>query len=85
MSKVITAQDRQDWEAHPVTKELLEQLRESKQETMEAWASEAFMGKTPADTAVFNAAALGGVRVLGELITQIELLQGSVVSGGDDE
>lgn len=82
MAQAITAQDRQEWEQHPVTKELLKQLRTSRQDTMEAWASEAFMGKSNDECAVQNAAALGGVRVLDELITQIELLQDSVTEEG---
>ena len=71
----ITQQDRQEWAHHPVTQEWLEQLQASKAETMEAWASEAFVGATPEATAIYNAAALGGVRVLKELIGEIETLK----------
>ena len=72
---VITRQERQEWAHHPVTQEWLEQLQESKAETMEAWAAEAFVGATPEATQSFNATALGGVRVLKQLIEEIESLK----------
>jgi hypothetical protein len=72
MSKVISAQERKDWAESPVTKELLDTLRSSKQEAMEAWAGETFIGKTNEETVAMNAAALGGVRVLVTLISDIE-------------
>jgi hypothetical protein len=72
MSKVISAQERKDWAESPVTVELLDTLRSSKQEAMEAWARETFIGKTNEETVAMNAAALGGVRVLTTLIEDIE-------------
>ena len=64
----ITQQDRMDWAHHPVTEEFLQQLVDSKQDTMEAWAAEKFTAHTPEGTAVVNATALGGIRVLDQLI-----------------
>jgi len=66
--------DRKEWAHHPVTQEFLQQLRNSKQDTMEAWASEAFIGEGIEATAMQNATALGGVRVLVEMIDQLEEL-----------
>lgn len=68
----ITEQDRTEWAHHPVTQEWLQQLRDSKQDTMEAWASESFVGKGCESTAMQNATALGGVRVLAALIELVE-------------
>jgi len=84
MSKVISAQERKDWAESPVTKELLDTLRSSKQEAMEAWAGETFIGKTNEETVAMNAAALGGVRVLVTLISDIEEAVG-VDEKGDTE
>jgi hypothetical protein len=72
MAKVISAQERKDWAESPVTKELVNTLRNSKQEAMEAWAGETFIGKTSEETVAMNAAALGGVRVLVALIGDLE-------------
>lgn len=71
---VIQEQDRQEWAHGAVTQEFLQTLRESKQEAMEVWASEGFVGKTIEETAIQTAAALGGMRVLVELIDKIEAL-----------
>jgi len=49
-----------------VTQEFLSNLKESKQEAMNAWALEAFTNE------IQNAAALGGVRVVDSLIDEIE-------------
>jgi hypothetical protein len=39
---------------------------------MEAWASEAYVGESSEATAIANAAALGGMRVLKSIIELIE-------------
>lgn len=70
-----------DWAHHPVTEEFLQQLVDSKQDTMEAWAAEKFTAHTPEGTAVVNATALGGIRVLDQLIEQIDGIR--KVSAGD--
>ena len=61
---VITDDERYEWAHHPVTKEFLARLTEAKQDTMEAWSQEAFVGDNAERTVVFNATALGGMRVL---------------------
>jgi hypothetical protein len=68
----ITTQDRYEWAHSSVTQEFLEELRRSQQETMEAWAGEGFVANTFEVSAVQNATALGGMRVLKELISLIE-------------
>lgn len=64
-----------EWAYHPVTEEFLQQLVASKQDTMEAWAAEKFTAGTTEATAVVNATALGGVRVLDQLIEQLQGLR----------
>ena len=64
----ITAQDRKNWVHHSVTQELLVHLREAKQETMGTWAVEGYVGKTGEETLLQNATALGGMRVLDQVI-----------------
>lgn len=71
----IQASERLEWAHNPVTQELLAQLRSSKQEAMESWAAEAFVGMTMEEGGLQNATALGGVRVLVDLITQLEEMQ----------
>lgn len=78
----ITEQDRAEWRGHPVTKELLSQLQASKQEVMEAWAGEGFVAQSIEQSAVQNAAALGGVRVLDDLIEQLTV-QPEVINHSD--
>jgi len=68
----ITEQDRLEWAQNPVTKAFLQQLTESRQEAMESWAKEYFVGSTLEEGAIRNATALGGMRVLNDLIAQIE-------------
>lgn len=58
-----------------MTQEWLAELQASKMATMEAWAAEAFVGAIPDATHVYNATALGGVRVLNQLIGEIETLK----------
>jgi hypothetical protein len=70
-----------EWAHHPVTKEFLQELCDSKQETMEAWAMEKFTAATAEQTSVVNATAIGGVRVLDQLIEQISGYQEALDSG----
>ena len=69
---LLTQADRKQWAHNPVTEEFLQQLRDSKQEAMEAWAKEAFVGNDIATSAQQNATAIGGIRVLDQLIGAIE-------------
>lgn len=64
--------DRQEWAAHPVTQAFLKTLRESRQETLESWAKEAYIGETAEQSGHRNAKALGGVNVLDQVIELIE-------------
>jgi hypothetical protein len=51
---------------------MLKWLKAHQLETMEAWAAEAYVGPSAEETAIANAAALGGMRVLGQIIELIE-------------
>ena len=73
----ITDTDRREWAYHPVTQEFLGDIQNSLQETQDAWASELFVGDSIEQGAIQNAAALGGVRVLKELISRMVELQHS--------
>jgi hypothetical protein len=73
----ITDTMRQAWARDPVTQEFLGGLRESKQETMELWAREAYVAEKPENTLQANAKALGGVALLDKLIVGIEGLMES--------
>lgn len=70
----ITNEERREWKNSPVTKAFVATLRKSKQEAMEAWAMESFVGHDAHNSAVQNATALGGVRVLNDIIDDIETL-----------
>lgn len=68
----IQPADRQEWHSHPVTKEFLALLRESRKETLETWSREGYIGDSAEQSAQRNAKALGGVQVLQQVIDQIE-------------
>ena len=70
----ITQQDRQEWAKHSVTREFLEQLKQARQDTMETWATEGYVGRTSEEALLQNATALGGVRVLDQVIDAIATL-----------
>jgi len=48
---------------------------------MEAWAGEAFVGLSAEQGQIQNATAIGGVRVLNDLIAQIVELQEAEIEG----
>jgi uncharacterized protein YukE len=77
----VTEQDRVEWARSPVTQELLQQFQASRQDAMEAWAGEAFVGQSAEQGQIQNATAIGGVRVLNDLIAQIVELQQTEVEG----
>ena len=77
----VTEQDKVEWARSPVTQELLVQLQVSRHETMEAWAGEAFVGLSAEQGQIQNATAIGGVRVLNDLIAQIVELQETEIEG----
>lgn len=68
----MTVKDWEEWYQHPVTQAHLQNLRESRQETMEAWADEAYVGETGERTLQSNAKALGGLQLLSHVIQSIE-------------
>lgn len=68
----ITEVDRKEWSANPITISILATLKESRRETMESWAAECFIGNSIEHGALQNAAAIGGIRVLNDLIATIE-------------
>lgn len=75
MAQAITTVDRVEWGQHPVTKEFLSQLVSSRMETVFAWGNENFVGNSMEQGALQNATALGGIRVLTDLIDQLLALQ----------
>lgn len=72
MSITVLAEERREWKQHPVTQEFLETLKASRQEAMEAWAAGAYTGETAEATLAANTAALGGMRLLSQVIESIE-------------
>ena len=68
----ITYQDRQEWARNPITEEFLATLKGTKQEAMEIWATEGYIGTSGEQTLQQNATALGGIRVLDQAIGIIE-------------
>jgi antitoxin component HigA of HigAB toxin-antitoxin module len=77
----LNDQDRYEWAHHPVTQEFMKKLQDSLEEAKDAWAAEQFVAATPELSMQYNATALGGVRVLKELLDQFEtmkLFQGGI-------
>ena len=74
-SRPLTQQELEEWALHPVTQAKLAEWEESRLETLEAWAREVFVGSTLEQGALQNATAIGGVRVLTELIDSVRQMQ----------
>lgn len=72
MAEGILDAERLEWKQHPVTREFLANLKASRQEAMEAWAAGAYVGETADLTLAANTAALGGVKLLSQVIESIE-------------
>ena len=70
---VITDRDKEEWARHPVTMQFVTAMTDSRQETLEAWAAEAFTSDTAEKAMQLNATALGGIRVLDDLLSVIEI------------
>lgn len=68
----LSRDDKHEWAHTRGTQELLKDLKESRVDTMEAWAAEKFTAAEAEKTMQQNATALGGIRVLNDLIEQIE-------------
>lgn len=71
----ISDSERREWAFHPVTQEFLTNLTESRQETMESWAQERYIGATTEHTGLVNAKALGGIRLLDQIIDLIQAMK----------
>jgi hypothetical protein len=76
---VITEEDRSQWFDNPVTQSFLKDLRDTIQETQNAWAREVFVGSTLEQSALMNAKALGGLDLLNQVIERIEAHKPQVV------
>ncbi len=55
-----------------MTKELLQLLKDSKQEAMINWSKEMFVSESASQSALANAKALGGVNAVDQLIDRLE-------------
>lgn len=64
----ITQEELDRWKQDTVTQALMDSLRQARLEAMEAWVDERYMGETATDTERKNAAALGGLRVLADIL-----------------
>ena len=65
----------QEWAQNPATLEFLGWLEAAREDTKEAWSKEQFVGKTDSETLAANATALGGVRVLDQVMEKVEALK----------
>lgn len=74
MAEGILDAERLEWKQHPVTQEFLANLKASRQEAMEAWAAGAYVSDTAEATLAANTAALGGMKLLSQVIDQIEAM-----------
>lgn len=72
MAEGILDAERREWKQHPVTQEFLANLKASRQEAMESWAAGAYVGETAEATLAANTAALGGLKLLSQVIDAIE-------------
>lgn len=73
----VSPQEKQEWATSPAGREFVQSLRAARQEAMEAWAAEAFTANTAEETLQKNAAALGGIRVIDQILEDFsELAQG---------
>jgi hypothetical protein len=57
-----------EWKNHQVTKALFNKLEQSKEDAKVAWECERFVGFDNNDSARKNATALGGIRVVNEIL-----------------
>ena len=69
---MVTDKDRREWAFHPVTQELLQTLLNSRAEAQENWARERFCDSDPHAAAVKNAAAIGGIRVVDQMLGMVQ-------------
>jgi len=58
------------WTQQEATIEFFKWLKAAREETKEAWAMEAFVGKDIQSQAVETAAALGGIRVIDSILNK---------------
>lgn len=61
-----------EWARHPQTELLLERLHQAHKDTQDAWSLKKYVGETYEQSALMNAAALGGLDVLRQIIDMIE-------------
>lgn len=67
----LSNEDKYEWAHMPGTQAFFATLKESLEDTKNAWAAEKFVCGTAELTMQHNATALGGVRVLTDIIEQI--------------
>lgn len=79
--QVVTDKDRQEWAHHPVTLELVATLLASKADAMENWARERFVDENPLVAAQKNAAAIGGIRVVDQILDLVENFKHAIDDG----
>jgi hypothetical protein len=60
------------WACNPITEDFIQGLRETRQETLEAWARGAYVGDDGERTLMANARALGSVDIIEQIISTVE-------------
>jgi hypothetical protein len=63
--------EKVEWLQHPQTKKLVKALEAARLEAMEAWANKEFIGSTMEETNARNAAALGGVGMVDQILDAV--------------
>jgi hypothetical protein len=70
--QLVTPQQRDEWLANPVTQELIRDLQRTRQDALEAWAKQAYIGKTEYETLQLNMQAIGAVDMIQQLLETLE-------------
>ncbi len=71
----VTEGEWKEWATHPVTRAFLEDLKETHQDTLEAWGNGAYVGDSGEETLQFSAKALGSLDMLKQIIKRIDDLR----------
>lgn len=64
----MTLEEFQEWKKHPASERFFKFLAKTREGIKEEWANSAFVGAEKEETLQRNAAALGQVRILEDLI-----------------
>lgn len=85
MSEQISATEAEQWFHHPLTRELVDEVKQARQLIVDKWTAGQYTTETAEGTSQKNAQALGNIEMADEVVQWVEDIQHAIRERIDEE